>query len=119
MSATEPRVNPRDALERDPDAYLADGLTLPKALAGSQAAFTIPPAAAYTVTINRRAGGASGASSTLGTIRWAAATPAATFAFTFAAQLLHGDVLEFVFPATPDANASGPMINLAGTFPIA
>lgn len=95
------------------------GLTLPKALAGSQAAMTVPPAVAYTVTINRRAGGGAGASSTLGTIRWAANAAAATLTFTFAAQLLPGDVLEFVFPSTPDANASGPLINLSGTFPIA
>lgn len=95
------------------------GLILPEALAWSQAAFTVPPGAAYTVTINRRAGGASGALSTLGTIKWLAGAAAATFTFTFAAQLLPGDVLELVFPATQDASVSGPLINLSGTFPIA
>lgn len=96
--------------------YLFNGAlastVLPKNGIQSNAAFLVSPAAALTVTINRRSGGPGGATNAVGTITWAAGASKGTVAVPLAVTFAPGDVLELVLPATVDANASGLLVNL-------
>lgn len=88
------------------------GVYIPKSGTGSYAAFAAPTAA-YTVTINRRAGGPGGASTNIGTITWAAGSGTGVFNLAAYVTLPPGAVIEFVFPATQDATAAVFCMNMA------
>lgn len=90
-----------------------NGAYVPKGGLGSYAAFAAPPAAAYTVTINRRAGGPAGTLSAIGTITFAAGSGVGTFNLAAYVSLPPGDVIEFVFPATQDSAAAVFVMNMA------
>lgn len=71
------------------------------------------PAAAYTVTVNWRAGGPGGASTAIGTITWAAGATQGTFYIAAGVVVPAGDVIEFVFPSSQDASAAVFCMNMA------
>ncbi|WP_243952726.1 hypothetical protein [Methylobacterium sp. J-067] len=65
------------------------------------------------MTINRRAGGQGGTSTSIGTNTWVANATHGTFNIPAYVTVPAGDVVEFVFPSTQDANAAVLCLNLA------
>lgn len=90
-------------------------VTIPSGCAGSYMGATTSATATAAFTINKRAGGPAGASTTLCTASFAA-SPATTTTFSGSGgTLAAGDYLEIVGPATADATLAGLGGGIYGT----
>ncbi|MCP3381233.1 hypothetical protein NLM31_12870 [Bradyrhizobium sp. CCGUVB4N] len=90
---------------------LPRAIQLPASLTSSQCLAKTAATASTTVTLNKIS---SGVTTGIGTAVWAASGTSCTFTFSSNVSLAAGDMVEFAFPASPDATLSDIAITLAG-----